>query len=187
MRSPVVVEQDVGWLQVTVNDAPLVSVMDGSRRLGDELGRLTGGRPTVGRALGQAAARDVFHAEKGLPLMFAYFVDRHNAWMVEAGGRFRFLSEAPHIFQGREPAGQNHLQRDEAVEWDVSSLVHDAHAASAQLFQDLVAGNLDLGRGPLQRPRCIGWRRKNGRWFGRVCFQNTWRPFRLRHGHDAPG
>ena len=51
-------------------------------------------------------------------------------------------------------AGQDHLQGDEAVEPDLAGLVDDAHAAAAQLAEDLVAGDLGEGLGTRAGPIC---------------------------------
>ena len=44
-------------------------------------------------------------------------------------------------------AGQDHLEGDDAVEPELAGLVDDAHAAAAQLAQDLVAGDATAAEG----------------------------------------
>ena len=52
-------------------------------------------------------------------------------------------------------AGQDHLEGDEAVRADLPGLVDDAHAAAAQLAQDLIAWR---GRGVRPFRRDVGAR-----------------------------
>ena len=55
-------QQDVRRLQVAVQDALLVGVVDGPGDLGDEPGRLARRQRAVGQALAEGAALDVLHA-----------------------------------------------------------------------------------------------------------------------------
>ena len=43
-------------------------------------------------------------------------------------------------------ARQDHLQRDDAIEFDLPSFVNHAHAAAAQLAEKLEAGDIDKRR-----------------------------------------
>ena len=62
--------------------------------------------------------------------------------MVEVGRRLRFVLEALHVQRRRQLAGQDHLQRHDAVEADLPRLEHDAHAAARDLLQDLVVAEV---------------------------------------------
>jgi hypothetical protein len=53
-------------------------------------------------------------------------------------GRLRLRLEALHLLRRRQPAGQDHLQRDEPLEADLPGLVDDTHAAAGDLLQQLV-------------------------------------------------
>ena len=58
------------------------------------------------------------------------------------GDRLGLGAEAGQLLRAGIRAGQDHLQGDDAVQAELPRLVDDAHAAVAQHFQDLVAGDL---------------------------------------------
>jgi hypothetical protein len=90
-------EEDVGGLQVAVQDAALVGVIHRPRHRRQQPGRpplvlFPGRRPlAAGQGVGQAAALDQLHAEVALPLVFADLVDRHDVGVVEVGRRVEDL------------------------------------------------------------------------------------------------
>jgi hypothetical protein len=55
--------------------------------------------------------------------MFADFVDGHNMRMIETGSRLGLAAETLHLAGRSELARQNHLERDRAIEADLSGLV----------------------------------------------------------------
>ena len=133
LRLALPVEQDVGRLEVAVDDAALVGVVDGLGHLGHQPGRLARRQRAVGGLLGQAAALDEAHAEVVLALVLADLVDRHDVGVVEVGGRLGLDVEPLDVGLGGELAGQDHLQGDRPVEADLPGLVDDAHAAAGDL------------------------------------------------------
>ena len=102
-------QQDVGRLQVAVQDAAFVSVMD---RAGHGRHQPRGRARVVGVTLdmvGQVAAFNQFHAEVVVAFVFADLVDRHDMRMIQVRGRFGFQAEAMQIAGRREPARPHHL------------------------------------------------------------------------------
>jgi hypothetical protein len=73
-------------------------------------------------------------------------VDLHDVGVLESGNGLSLRAEAGQVGAAGVVAGQDHLQRHQAAQADLTGLVDDAHAAAAQLAQDLVAGNLYVGR-----------------------------------------
>ena len=73
-----------------------------------------------------------------LALAFAEIIDRHDAGMVELGGGFGFLVKALHLLRGRPEAGADHLEGDDALQFDLPGFVDHAHAAMGDLPQQLV-------------------------------------------------
>ena len=61
--------------------------------------------------------------------------------MVQPRDRFGLRQETQACFRRRVIPGQDHLERDDAIEPQLPSLVDDPHAATAQLPENLVAGN----------------------------------------------
>ena len=67
--------------------------------------------------------------------------DLDDVGVLEPGDRLGLGEEAGGGLGRGVGAGQDHLQGAGAVEPDLAGLVDDAHAAAAQLAQDLVAGD----------------------------------------------
>ena len=70
--------------------------------------------------------------------MFAHFVDRHDSRMIEIRHGFCLSVKAPYVFFAGQPTGQDHLDSDDPVQTELPRLVHNAHAAASDLFQQLV-------------------------------------------------
>jgi hypothetical protein len=100
------VQQHAALLQVAVQDAALVRVMDRTRRGGDQ----PGPRPWVvhkaHHLCRQAAAFHHLHREVVLAAVLADVVDRHAVRVVKLGRRFRLGAEALRVVGRRRPAGQ---------------------------------------------------------------------------------
>ena len=85
--------------------------------------------------------------------MLADFVDLHDVAGAAAGATASASARKRASSAGAGmAAGQDHLQRDRAVQLDLPGLVDDAHAAAAQFPQNLVSGDRrhsrrNLGRG----------------------------------------
>ena len=153
-------QQDVGGLQVAVDDALPVGGVHAPRQVRDQPGRLAR-RQRVGpaQALGQAAARDEFQREERPAVGLADFVDLDDVGVVEAGDDLRFGEETGVFRRSVAAIVQDHLEGDDAVELELAGLVDDAHAAAAQLAKDLIAGHLRrvaAGAGRWRR-RTVGW------------------------------
>ncbi len=137
-RVSVPVEQDIGRLEVAVNDPALVGVADGIGDACNQLGRLAGRQWPAGERLGKALALNEAHGEVVLASVLADFVDRHDPGMVQVGGRLRFNLEAAYILGVGKLAGEDHFQGDDAVEADLPGLKYDPHSTAGDLADDLV-------------------------------------------------
>src|SRR5437867_749249 len=76
-----------------MQDAALMRVMNGARQLRDQFRRTANGNRLARGNRIQLAAFHELHAKKASAVAFPDFVDRYDAWMVEAGGSFRFKTE----------------------------------------------------------------------------------------------
>ena len=136
-------QQDVGGLQVAVQDAALVSVMDGA---GHGRHQPRGGTRVVGVALdlgGQVAAVDEFHAEVVVAVVLADLVDRHDMRMIEVRGRFGLAGGSAR----RSPGVANRpaptiLTRQHAVQAHLPGLVDDPHSALREDLDQLVIAEI---------------------------------------------
>ncbi len=91
-----------------------------------------------GEQLGQRRAVQKLHRDEVLALGFLDRVNRHDVRMLERGDRARLALE-PRQAVGVvcERFGQ-HLQRHVTAELGVAGAIHLAHAAGADLLEDLV-------------------------------------------------
>ena len=144
------VNQDVGGLQVAMQDAALMGVVD---RLGDGLeitGRAPGRQRLVAHQPRQALPLDVVHHEEVPALVDAHLVDGDDVRMVQTRRRNGLGAEPlDQVRTGARPEG-HHLDRDHAVQAALPGAIDHAHAAAADLLQQFVVAKGKLGRG---RPR----------------------------------
>jgi hypothetical protein len=96
--------------------------------------------------LGKTTALDQFHCEVVVALMLADLVDGNDVGMIHQSGGGRFLAKALHFRRRGELPAEDHLQCDKAIEAFLPGSVDDAHAASGNLFEDLVIAERKQGR-----------------------------------------
>ena len=165
-----------------MDDAMLVREVHGVRQRLHERGRLQHRLRLSPHLPIQAAAIDKLKRKERLAVVAADFVDLHDVRMLQASDRLGLGAEPLHILFVGVGAGEDHLERDEALELDVPRLVDDAHATPAQHGEKLIAlDRRELAAGRRRRHRLVGdaarraanverasglWRR--GRAVGRV-------------------
>src|SRR5437762_2969064 len=69
----------------------------------------------LGESFPQIRPLNQAHAEVMLALMLADFVDRHDVWMRQAGGGFRFSFETLDQIRGGQRTGADQLKSDESI------------------------------------------------------------------------
>ena len=105
VRLALVVEQDVGRLEVAVEDAALVGVVDGPAASATSRAAARGSFCEAVEPLGEAAALDQLHAEVVLALVLADLVDRHDVGVVEpATASASFWNRRSSASSARTPA-----------------------------------------------------------------------------------
>ena len=128
-----------------MDDAGVVRELHGAGEHFNQLGG-AGGRPRVaGEALGQAAAVHELERQVRVPVRLADVENLDDVRVLERRDRFRLAAEPLPLGRPGVRAGQDHLERDRAVQVEVPGLVHDAHAAAADLVNDLVTGHQRRG------------------------------------------
>ncbi len=131
-----------------MNDAAFVGVLNGASQRLNESGGL-GRRPRhAGELILQTFAGHVFQGQVGMAGALPYLVNLHDVRVLQLGGSLGLDVEALPLLRPCMRPGQNHLERDVPVELHVPSEIDDAHAATAQLALDDVAGHV---RGPQRR------------------------------------
>ena len=107
----------------------------------------------------EAPAEDELHRDVGEALVLADLVNGDDVRMVQGRGGARLLSEAQIVLRTLVEALGEQLDRDDAPEGRVARAVEPAHAAGAELAQDLEAADVradDHGRATAPRRRNAG-------------------------------
>jgi hypothetical protein len=142
VRAALGVGQHVGRLQVAVEDAAHVGVMQRLGHLGHE--RRGGARVVLSgvQATDEAPPGDQLHGEVALAVVLAHLVERHDPGVVEQRHGLGLVLEPPQIVVVGQDAGLDHFKGHRPVETELAGLVDDAHAAAAQLAADLVVAEV---------------------------------------------
>jgi hypothetical protein len=173
----VLVDQDVGRLEIPMQNAALVRILD---RLGDGLG-ITRGAPgmerTVAQQLRQVPPGHVVHREERQAFVVTDFVDGHDVGMLETGRRLGLGAEALNRRRRGHREGHNHLERDDPVQAPLPGLIHDIHTAAAHLLEQFVIAESWTPQPPItaikSRTSCC-----NSSGFATVCItssRTSWR------------
>ncbi len=136
--TPRLVNQNVGRLQVAMQNPSRMGMRDGPADWQEELRGLARGERPLGDPAGQGRAMHELHAEVRLTFMVADFVDRHNVRMLKAGRRFGFSAESGQFGRRGELPTQNHFHGDGPIQADLPGFKHDSHAAAPQLATQFI-------------------------------------------------
>ena len=149
-------QHDVAGLQVAVDDAGAMRLVERRRDLDRDLQRLVERQRALRQPVGQRLAFEVLHDEKRRALLLADVVERADVRMRELAIGAAFAVEPfAELRVGGQRVGED-LDRDGAVEARVARLVHLAHAARADRGGDLVGAEAGAGwRGAVERD-CMG-------------------------------
>ena len=146
-------EQDVLRLEVAVDDALAVRVVQRERKVVQNAPRVFG-RETLLRAqsLGERFAVHVLHDDVDEVLRFAERVHGDDVGMAEPCRHPCLTTEPLAMLVRRRELVTQHLDRDQSMEGDVAREKDDPHAAAAELAHDLVL-RADVRRDLLALPR----------------------------------
>ena len=151
VRLAVRVEEHVAGLEVAVQHAALVRVMDGAGDLREQPGRLPRRQRALQETLRERAAVHQLHGEELLPVGLADLMDGDDVRMVQPRDRLRLGAEARQLLRPGEGGRADELQGDGALEPEVLRLVDDPHAAVSDLPQQPVLSEHRRQRGPTER------------------------------------
>ena len=142
-------EQDVLGLDVAVDDAVLVGVVERARGLGGDPERVVHRELALAaEPVAEALALDERHGEPEAAGGLAGVVDGQDVRVLEPGGEVDLALEALGAERGGE-LGEQDLEGDRAVVAEVVGQVDDGHAAAAELALERVA----VGEGVAQAVR----------------------------------
>ncbi len=134
-------EEDVGGLDVPMNEAPLVGRVQRAGHLSPDAKDSRGGQPVVlSRQRLQVRPVDVAHRDVENSLGVARVVDRDDVRVQQRGGRSRLADEpfAEALVLGQLRREQ--LEGDHVPEPQVLGAIHHAHAATTADALDPVSG-----------------------------------------------
>ena len=142
-------QHEVRRLDVAMDDAGVMGPRQPARHLQGDVDRLADGQRAAGDARPQRLAGVERHGDEQATVLGAVdVVDGADVRVVEGGGAARFAVEA---IAGRRVPGEvrrQELERDMALEVRVEGLVHDPHAPTAHLLEDLVVRDRLAGHVP---------------------------------------
>src|SRR5262245_13316749 len=90
----VCIEQNVPRFDVPMQNSVFMRVMNSPRQLRDEFRRRPDRHRLALQYLIKLSAFDKSHAEVASAVALAHFIDWYDARMIQAGGSFRFATEA---------------------------------------------------------------------------------------------
>ena len=136
------VDQYVARLDVAVNEAHAMGIMQGLGNGGDEFRRLVGRGAVVLDFLGQGAALNEFRDNETREFgRAANVVYPHDVGVIEIGDGAGFDQISLGVFGGGHPMPVRHFDRHGAAQLVVISQINEAEAAFAQQPFDPVATN----------------------------------------------
>ena len=131
-------DEDVGGLDIAVNDAGVVSGVEGVGAVDADFEEAFEFERVRGDDVLERGAVEKFHGDEGAAVVFADVVDGADVGMVQRGGGTRFTFES---FERLRVVGEivgEKFESDEAAEARVFGFVDDAHSATAEFFDDAV-------------------------------------------------
>ncbi len=140
LHRPVRADQDVGRLDVAVDEPGGVGEPEGGGDLGGYLRRLLRREVAVGaQDVGQRAPIDVLHGDEVRRGVLAPVEHVDDVGVVEVGRRLGLTAETLDEVRVNGELGEQHLDRDLAVEQPVVAQEHVGHAAATDALEHLVA------------------------------------------------
>ena len=141
LHAPLLVEENVFRLDVAVNDAGVVGVLERVAELRDDAQRLARRELARAQDVAQVGAVDEFHHDVVAARDFSEFMDGDDVLMRQRRERPGFPVEALDELGILGQIVRQHLDGDVAFELRLSRAVNGAHSAAADPFDDLDAGD----------------------------------------------
>src|SRR5207253_7423873 len=154
----------VPWFDVAMKYAALVSVMNCACDFGDQFCGAPDRHYFARGDCIELSPFDKFHAEVTGAIALADFVNRNNAWMLEAGGGFCFATESLKMCFRRPVTKAYDFERHCAVETFLPRAINHALTAATDFFEQFVIAECCLHpygarshfpRARRSRPTCI--------------------------------
>ena len=124
-----------------MHDTHLVRPREALGHLDGHVQGLTYFESAASELLFERLAGIVGHCNEQLPVVFANVVDGADVLMVEGGGSLGLLHETLFGSGALAQVRREKFQRDGTVQAGVTGLIHNAHAATSELAEDLIVGD----------------------------------------------
>ena len=134
-------DENVGGLDVTMDDAFFVRGVEGVGELDADVDGARNGEETEGNQFVEGLAFEQLHGDESPAILFFDGVNGRNAGMIECGSGAGFAEEAFESLRIAVRVFRKKFQGDAAAEFGVLGFVNDAHAALAKLAEDSVVGD----------------------------------------------
>jgi hypothetical protein len=147
VRAGAWVEQHVGGLHVTMDEAARVGGIERARHLREDPDRVPRIEAATLQALFQIRPLDIAHSDEEEVFGRPGLVDRNDVGMVDRRSEFRLTEESitERVVLGK--TGGEELERNPPLEPQILGKVDDAHAAPAEKRLDPIAGELGADPG----------------------------------------
>jgi hypothetical protein len=132
-------QEDVGRLQVAVDDTGLMGHVHGPRQDFDQLGRRGSRLRCAVELLGQPAGLHVLQGHVRPTVMFADVIYLHQVRMPQTGDHFCFGTKPRQLGGPGVCSGKDHLECNRAIQVLLPCQIDHTHAAATQLPFDPVA------------------------------------------------
>jgi len=147
----ITVDQNVGRLQITMQNAALMSVVQGTSYLSHQAGCRSPIMPEKCQVLRERAAFYQLHGEVKKAIPFAHFINGNDVRVIEVSDRFCLGSEPCQRIRPGILAANHHLEGNEPIKLDVPGAKNQPHASSTQLGEVSEAWDVRCGRNIFQQ------------------------------------
>ena len=140
------VEQDIGGLDVAVDDTLAVGAVESVANGGDQFGRFAKGNRAGGEACAQGCSLDEFlHQVERTVFGLTGLVDRDDAGVFELGGASGLAQKPGGVFRTGEVTGPGNLDGDLTAEFGVARPENIAERPHADLLEQLETAEASQG------------------------------------------
>ena len=139
VRVPLLVEHDVGGLDVAVDHTAAVCVVERAADLLHDASPVDQRHRAVRQRRLGASRPQPAHHKVGALAVAPVVIQRHNVWMFEPGDSLRVELEVAHERRVVGELGANHFERDLAAHCRLDGAVDDAARSLADPFDKAIA------------------------------------------------
>ena len=135
VRFAVSVQQNISWLDVSMQNAVFVCVVHSAGDFRDEFCCLPGRYRTMIDDFVEPISFNKPHAEVARPIALANLVDGNDPRIIKLRRRFRFPAKAFQVRVSGKPTNADDLYRDRAAKAPLPGAEYDALTAATNLLQ----------------------------------------------------